>query len=1378
MYKQKWKRTVSWCLLAVLTVGMMPAATAEMNTNAAAAEIAVAEEAAVPAAQSADLTWSYLDNNTDPAGDSAAEGYERTSWTTVDYNDSQWKTASGSFGSKKGAKELEEGYTADNLLAGCDGENDAYAYFFRHSFTVDNPADMKYLTCTLQYDDAATVYINGIKVAGYDDSEITANLQHGGSNASTPKTVTFTKDDLSDLNLQSGKNVLAVEIHQGRPSSSDVWFYMPQFEIAAKEPEVMAEKQSGINLAMGADESEMNFTWYTNVQTEGVLLLAKADEVTADTMPDTARQFEAEGKAAVKAGYYSYQTTATDLEENTTYAYQMKNGATLSDIHTFTTGGGDGFTFAFVGDPQIGASGNGTNDGKNWGKTLNRIATDANFAGTDFILSAGDQVNSATDETQYSGYLEHEELYGMPVATVVGNHDTASSAYNDHFHVANESETLGISNAGGDNYFVYHNTLFMVLNSNNLSTAEHKAFMEQAIRATERQNIRWKVVTFHHSIYSVASHAVEQDILARRNGLVPVFNELGIDVVLMGHDHVYVRSYIMDGLTPVTAADNYEYGNGSSNAPTAVTDPEGVLYVTANSASGSKYYSIQNMEFPYAAVKNQERTPNVSRVDVTDDSFRIITYRISNNELTVVDAFTINRSEAERDFTENVNTKSETGLLQYLDSYATGTADEDGGVAEIVKFNPENDCMYLVSGQTQKVDIAKIDENGRTGLIKRIDVALMGKLHGFSAGDITSVDVNPQRDLVAIAVQNSDYGENGSIVLLDYNGAFVQKFDAGVQPDMLTFTPDGSKILTANEGEPREGYGGNAVDPKGSVTVVDLDKSEAQTVTFEDLNREKMIADGVLLKKDASPAEDLEPEYIAVSADSKTAYVTLQENNAVAALDLTNDSWVYVKGLGFKDHSASGNGLDLDVDGAVAIRNESVYGVYMPDGIACATINGKDYLLTANEGDAREWEDYKNINSGKLPLSDGATAGKKIEYLKTDATDGLEEGKTYLLGGRSFSVWDAETLKQVYDSGDNLEQISAKNFPAYFNSGHDAAGELDKRSNKKGPEPESVATVTANGKTYAIVGLERMGGIMAFDISDLNHVTYADYLNVRDFTSDDLARAGDLGAEGICTVSADDSPTGNAMILVANEISGTVTVAQIETKSSSGGSSSGGSSSGGSSSSGSSSSGSSSGGSSSGNGSAVKPEQPKDEPPVVFADVNEQDWFYHAVQYMALRKLMSGTGNDQFSPQQPTNRAMMVTMLYRLAGEPEVQKAASFNDVPVGSYYADAVAWAEANGLTNGVGAGAFAPERVLSRQELASMLYRFAQFQGLDVTAKGKISHFADQPDSWARSAMEWCVGIGVINGTSQTTLSPLSGATRAQMAVIFSRFLQWKEA
>ena len=460
-----------------------------------------------------------------------------------------------------------------------------------------------------------------------------------------------------------------------------------------------------------------------------------------------------------------------------------------------------------------------------------------------------------------------------------------------------------------------------------------------------------------------------------------------------------------------------------------------------------------------------------------------------------------------------------------------------------------------------------------------------------------------------------------------------------------------------------------------------------------------------------------------------------------------------MKGLGFKDHSAAGNGLDLDGDEAVAIRNESVYGVYMPDGIACATINGKDYLLTANEGDAREWGDYENIDSGKLTLSDGAAAGKKIEYLKTGATDGLEEGKTYLLGGRSFSIWDAETLKQVYDSGDNLEQISAKNFPAYFNSGHDAAGELDKRSNKKGPEPESVATVTANGKIYAIVGLERMGGIMAFDISDLNHVTYADYLNVRDFTCGDLARAGDLGAEGICTVSADDSPTGNAMILVANEISGTVTVAQIETKSSSGGSSSG-------------------------NGSAVKPEQPKDEPPVVFDDVNEQDWFYDAVQYMASRKLMSGIGNDQFSPKQPTDRAMMVTMLYRLAGEPEVQKAASFNDVPAGSYYADAVAWAETNGLANGVGAGVFAPERVLSRQELAAMLYRFAQFQGLDVTATGKLSHFTDQPDSWARSAMEWCVGSGVINGTSQTTLSPLSGATRAQMAVIFSRFLQWKEA
>lgn len=488
-----------------------------------------------------------------------------------------------------------------------------------------------------------------------------------------------------------------------------------------------------------------------------------------------------------------------------------------------------------------------------------------------------------------------------------------------------------------------------------------------------------------------------------------------------------------------------------------------------------------------------------------------------------------------------INTESDRGLVTYLSSYATGNTSDEGGVAEIVKYNSDNESMYLVSGFTQTLDIVKINADGTTELVQKIDIAALGEASGFDAGDITSVDVNTERDLVAIAVQSSEYDKNGMIVTMTYDGEFAAAYEAGVQPDMVVFTPDGSIILSANEGEPRNGYE-EAVDPMGSVTVVDIEAGTSATVTFEkfDANRDALIADGVLLKAEAAPSVDIEPEYIAVSADSTTAYITLQENNAVAALDLTSLEWKYVKGLGFKDHSAEGNGLDLNKNGEIAIQPEDVKGVYMPDGIALVTAEGRDYLLTANEGDSREWGDYANTD--KAPIGNSK---KDVEYLISEATDGLDEGETYLLGARSFSIWDAETLTQVFDSGDDFEVITAENFPEYFNAGHDEAGEVDARSNKKGPEPESVAVIEADGRVYAVIGLERVGGIMVYDITDPENAVYADYLNVRDFSEDDLTKAGDLGAEGICTIPAEVSPTGDAMVLVANEISGSVTLAQF-----------------------------------------------------------------------------------------------------------------------------------------------------------------------------------------------------------------------------------------
>lgn len=405
-------------------------------------------------------------------------------------------------------------------------------------------------------------------------------------------------------------------------------------------PEVVADTtviQSNISLSVGADETQMNFTWYCTAEDAGTLLIAKESELVDGAMPDTTMRYTA---TATKAndGTYSNQAVATDLEVNTTYAYQLINGETASEVHTFTTDDGADFSFAYVADPQIGAGGNSITDSEGWANTLSIVDENEIFSDISFMLSAGDQVNTASDENQYDLYLEHEALLDLPVATVIGNHDSGSDAYNEHFNVANESTEYGTTDAGGDYYFVYNNVLFMVLNSNDQSTAEHKAFMEAAIAANP--DVSWKIVTFHHSLYTVASHAEDSDILSRRETFVPILDELDIDVVLMGHDHVYCRTYMMDGFTPMTDASIYDDESYSS-----ITDPEGILYVTANSGSGSKYYTIKNTVYNYSAVQNQEKVPNVSLVTVSDEAFTITTYRTS--DMTVVDTFTINHTISE-----------------------------------------------------------------------------------------------------------------------------------------------------------------------------------------------------------------------------------------------------------------------------------------------------------------------------------------------------------------------------------------------------------------------------------------------------------------------------------------------------------------------------------------------------------------------------------------------------------------------------------------------------------------------------------------------------------------------------------------------------------
>lgn len=523
-------------------------------------------------------TWKYLDNNTDPASGLSS----LTAWTTPDFNDSAWKSAAGKFGAKRGALTSFNGFTPTVLLQQYqDQENSKCTptFFFRTTFNAQNIDQITSVTGTLFHDDAVAVYLNGQLITSADmpDEKHENNLYYAGVSAGAPKeaSVVLTKDQLKSI-LKEGSNVLSVELHQDRESSSDIYFEFQNLSLNYNENNTDGDNsgsndekvtQKSIFLTVGNDTSSQGITWYADTETAGEVQYAVK---TGDTFPENYLTVPASSTAANEKGFYSNQAVLTGLLPDKEYVYRVKNGDTISDIYSFTSGNNDGsYEFAFVGDPQIGA-GSTDSDIEGWNETLKTISSKFN---ADFLLSGGDQVNTASNETQYTGYI-NELFTSLPSATTIGNHDSGSAAYNQHFNLPNESADKGQTTAGSDYWFVYENTLFINLNSNDRSTAEHKAFIEEAIAANP--NVKWKTVVFHHSIFSTASHVDDGDIITRRNELPQVFKDLDIDVVLMGHDHVYTRTYMMDGTTPDT----------SKGVQSSVTNPTGILYLTANSASG------------------------------------------------------------------------------------------------------------------------------------------------------------------------------------------------------------------------------------------------------------------------------------------------------------------------------------------------------------------------------------------------------------------------------------------------------------------------------------------------------------------------------------------------------------------------------------------------------------------------------------------------------------------------------------------------------------------------------------------------------------------------------------------------------------------------
>ncbi|MFC8273917.1 choice-of-anchor I family protein [Streptomyces sp. NPDC057271] len=456
-----------------------------------------------------------------------------------------------------------------------------------------------------------------------------------------------------------------------------------------------------------------------------------------------------------------------------------------------------------------------------------------------------------------------------------------------------------------------------------------------------------------------------------------------------------------------------------------------------------------------------------------------------------------------------------------------------GDKAEIVAYDWITRRAYVTTAKSLSLDVLDVRDPAKPVKIASVD------LSAYGTGAVTSVDT--RHGLIAAAVESADAAERGTVVLMRPDGTVVKAITVGHSPDMVTFTADGRSLLVANEGEP-VGYQPGQADPEGSVSIVALDRGVARatvrTADFRAFNHRRLDDSVRISGPGATVAQDLEPEYISVSKDGRTAFVTLQENNAVATVDLRSARVTGIDGFGHKDHSKPGNGLDTsDRDGAIRIEPRPVQGVYMPDALAAFEHRGRAYYVVANEGDEREYGkgDAKYADGIRLADLDPALlpAGFDRSLLAESEMGRLtvlrpagagDPVRSY--GGRSFSIRDAEG-RLVYDSGDLLERLTAEIDPANFNA--EGEGDFDKRSDNKGPEPEGLTIGEVDGRLMAFVAIERTNGVMVFDISDPRKPVFQNWVRT----------AGDESPEGLEFVPAWQSPTHRPMLAVANEGTGT-----------------------------------------------------------------------------------------------------------------------------------------------------------------------------------------------------------------------------------------------
>ncbi|MEO1021694.1 MAG: choice-of-anchor I family protein [Bacteroidota bacterium] len=657
--------------------------------------------------------------------------------------------------------------------------------------------------------------------------------------------------------------------------------------------------------------------------------------------------------------------------------------------------------------------------------------------------------------------------------------------------------------------------------------------------------------------------------------------------------------------------------------------------------------------------------------------------------------------------------------LQLLGDYQSGVF--DAGAAEITAYDAATARLFVTNAEDNTIDILDLSDPTNITLISSIDMSSYG-------GGVNSVAT--YNGMVAVAVEAEVKTDNGSVVFFDTDGANPEVVEVGPLPDMVTFSPDGTLVFVANEGEPNDDY---TIDPKGGISRIDVATKAVTTRDFTafDANQQNFIDAGVrVFGPGAVLSDDLEPEYIAISSDGNTGYIMLQENNALGIFQPSTGAIVNLVPLGFKDHSVEGNGFDAsNDDDAINIQTWPTKGMYQPDGFDIYDVNGTSYLITANEGDARDYDgfteefrvrdlrlntniftesnlqdndqlgrlritaangrsadslyflveadsaqevtggdnrgsgegelfynvatqtmtmtftfeglDFVDFNGGTALTAGDATDDVTLMHIHQGARganggvvfDILNDGDTnvttdagvttltsvwtqgdaafdafldqmqgaileqdvdlylnvhtsgepagairgqlvadplydelFSYGARSFSIWNGNTGALVFDSGDDFETRLATLEAENFNSTNSENDSFDNRSDDKGPEPEAVTIATIGGTPYAFIALERIGGVMVYDVSDPAAPEYVSYTNSRnfdelDFNEDTLEELDDdgnteeiaaimastlsSGPEDITFISDSESPTGRPLAVVANEVTGSVLAYEI-----------------------------------------------------------------------------------------------------------------------------------------------------------------------------------------------------------------------------------------